>query len=127
MMANYQETTLAGMAYTRANSVEVSNGEVRKSISFNEERVINLDDGEVIRKPAGQVWSPFTADNALTEFALLDTTTGAETGATMTYQDLYVALYSLYLHLANERDAYVAAQEAAATEEPPAEEPAPAE
>lgn len=115
-MANYQETTLAGTAYTRANGVQVSNGETSKSISFQEERVINLDDGEVIRKPAGQVWSPFTAENALTEFALLDPTTGADTGATMTYQDLYVALYSLYLHLAAERDAYVA--EEAASDEP---------
>jgi len=123
-MANYKETTLAGASYIRANSVAVRNGESNKSISFYEEKVINLEDGEIIRKPSGEVSSAFTPENANTEFQVLNPGTGEPIdGATMTYADVYAALYSLYLHLATERDEYVAAREAAAA----AEEPAPAE
>lgn len=111
-MAEYKETTLAGTAYTRAMGVQVSNGDTHKAIEFQEERVINLSDGEVIRRPGGRVYSPFTTENALTAFPILDPTTGVDTGMTATYQDVYVQLYSLYLHLAAERDAYVAEQEA---------------
>ncbi len=117
-MANYKETTLAGTAYIRANSVNVSNGETSKAISFQEEKVINLDDGEVIRKQVGQVWSSFTAENAQTAFPLLNPETGQPLvdNATMTYEGVYMALYSLYLHLATERDAYVAQQAADAAQ-----------
>lgn len=103
-MANYKETTLAGTAYIRANSLEVINEADRKFISFNEERVINLDDGEVLRKYAGSVISEFTPENADTQFALLNPITGEDTGQTMSYQDVYTSLYSLYLSLALARD-----------------------
>lgn len=104
-MANYKETNLAGTSYIRSHRVEVVNGEVEKAIYFNEQKIINLDDGEVIRREAGSVGSEFTAENASTEFALLNPETGEVVGAPMTYQDVYVALYSLYIHLALERDA----------------------
>lgn len=135
-MANYKEANLVGESYVRANSVNVTNAESNKFILFNEERVINLEGGEILRKPFGSVSSSFTPENANTEFQVLNPGTGEPIdGATMTYADVYAALYSLYLHLATERDEYVAAQEAAAAaaeeeppaEEPPAEEPAPAE
>lgn len=129
-MANYKETNLAGTSYVRAGSLTVINGEANKSITFQEEQLINLESGDVIRKPAGQVWSPFTAENANTEFQVLNPGTGEPiAGATMTYADVYAALYSLYLHLATERDAMAeaAAEEEPAPEEPTAEEPAPAE
>ena len=104
-MANYKETTLAGTSYIRANRVEVSNSEVEKFISFSEEKVINLDDGEVLRRYAGSVISEFTPENADTQFALLNPITGEDTGQTMSYQDVYTSLYSLYLSLALARDA----------------------
>lgn len=135
-MANYKETNLAGTSYIRANGLSVKNGETEKRIIFAEEKVINLDDGEVFKQSAGSVQSLFTPENANTEFQVLNPGNGEPiAGATMTYADVYAALYSLYLHLATERDEYVAAQEAAeaeaeeepAPEEPPAEEPAPAE
>lgn len=127
-MANYKETNLAGTSYVRANYVNITNEESEKFITYHEEQLINLDGGEVIRKTAGVVSAPFTAENANTEFQVLNPGTGEPiAGATMTYADVYAALYSLYLHLATERDEYEAAQEAAAAEEPPAEEPAPAE
>lgn len=105
-MANYKETGLAGTSYVRANSVNIWNDENNKNITFQEEQVITLADGEVIRKPAGQVFSNFTAENASTAFPLLNPETGEPLvdGAQMTYEGVYAALYSLYLHLATERD-----------------------
>jgi len=103
-MANYQESDIAGTKYTRAYQVHVQNGMAAKAITFHEEEVINLAD-EVIQRKKGSVTAPFTSDNASTEFALVDPTTGADSGQAMSYQDVYVALYSLYLHLAAQRDA----------------------
>lgn len=103
---NYQETTLSGTSYIRSNSVQVANPLTGvKAISFMEEQVINLDGGEQIIRPQGGFQEPFTADNLLTEFALINPETGAPLGSTMTYQGLYVALYSLYFALATKRDA----------------------
>lgn len=121
-MANYKETTLAGTSYVRSNSVQINNGIDSKGITFQETEVINLDNGDTMSKSAGSVSEAFTADNALTEFSLINPETGADTGSTMTYQDLYVAIYSLYFKLALERDAFEAEQLAAA--EAAANEPA---
>jgi len=111
-MANYQETTVSGESYVRCNYVKINNGMASKIISFQEEKIINLED-ETIIKNLGSVSEEFKAENAATEFPLLNPETGEDTGATMSYQNLYVGLYSLYLYLAQVRDA--------------AEEPAPAE
>lgn len=113
-MANYKETTLAGTSYVRSDTVTINNGIESKSITFNETEVINLDNGETSSRSAGSVSEAFNPENALTEISLLNPETGADTGATMTYQDLYVAIYSLYFKLALERDAFEAEQLAAA-------------
>lgn len=133
-MANYKETNLAGNSYIRAHRVEVINGELEKAIYYVEQKVINLDDGEVIRRDAGVVGSQFTPENASTQFKILNPATGApvkeydpDTGSeiemTSTYQEVYTLLYSLYLHIAVERDAAEAAAQAEAEAEPVAEEP----
>jgi len=103
-MANYQESNVAGTKYLRAYQVHVNNGMTNKGITFHEEEVINLDGGEVIQRKAGTVSEGFTANNAATEFNLVNPVDGSPTGATMTYQEVYNALYSLYLHLGNVRD-----------------------
>ena len=102
-MANYQETNITGTKYRRAYQVHVANGMSDKTITFHEEDVINLVD-EVIQKKAGSVSKAFTAENANTSFAIVDPATGADSGQTMTYQEVYAALYGLYLHLAQQRD-----------------------
>lgn len=123
-MPNYQETTVAGSSYIRATNVHISNGVDEKFIAFVEEQVISLADGETIRKPAGEVFSEFTAENAGAKFDILnpvtglpvneyDPDTGAEITMTSTYQEVYTLLYSLYLHLAQQRDADAAASAAA--------------
>lgn len=113
-MSKYRETTLAGSSYVRANQVIIRNEIDAKGITFQETEVINLDNGENISKSAGSLSETLTAENALTEFDLLNPETNAPTGATMSYQDLYAAVYSLYFKLALERDAYEAEQLAAA-------------
>ena len=103
-MANYQESNVAGTKYRRAYQVHVANGMTNKAITFHEEDVLNLAD-DVIQQKAGSVSKALTADNANTSFSVVDPATGADSGQTMTYQEVYAALYGLYLHLAQERDA----------------------
>jgi hypothetical protein len=108
-MPNYKQTTLAGTAYTRASSVAVANPLTGvKAINFFEEQVVNLGD-EVMLRPQGGFQEPFTTENATTEFPLVNPETGEPIGQTATYMDLYVTLHSLYLHLAQRRDAALAA------------------
>lgn len=113
-MSNYKETTIAGTSYVRADRVTINNGVESKGITFNETEVINLSNGETMTKGAGSVSESFTADNATTAIPLINPETGADIGVSMTYQELYVAVYSLYFKLALERDAFEAAQIAAA-------------
>ena len=103
-MANYQETNVSGTSYTRANQIVVSNPlNGVKAISFMEEQVVNLE-GEQIFRQKGGIQEPFTAENIQEEFPLLNPEDGTPLGITTTYQQVYVTLYSLYMHLATKRD-----------------------
>jgi hypothetical protein len=104
-MANYNEQQVSGTSYTRAFSVVVSNGLNKKSIQFEEEDIFVLDDEQISRQLSGMVSEVFDDENAGTEIPLRNPVTGEPTSSTMTYQDIYVGLYSLYLKLALERDA----------------------
>lgn len=113
-MPDYKETTVSGTAYTRAHQVMIANPvEGVKAISFFEEQIVNLGD-EKIHRPQGGIQEPFTADNSQTEFDLVNPVDSTPLGMKSTYQDVYVLLHSLYLHVAAKRDAAVAAQAAAA-------------
>lgn len=103
-MADYKETTVSGTQYVRCHTVTILNPlDGVKAANFSEETVINLADRQ-IKEGAGGFQLPFTEDTAATEFPLLNPETGAPTGQTMTYTDLYVALYSLYIFGALARD-----------------------
>lgn len=70
---------------------------------IREETVINLAD-RVITEHAGEIRK--SVDNLSVSFPLRNPSTNEVIeGATMSYQDLYVGLFSLYWHLALERDA----------------------
>lgn len=101
-MANYRESSVAGTQYRRAGEVVISNGLEKKSIQFIEQDVVVLD-GTVVVKHGDTIDELFTLENAATPFDLLNPETGEVLGS-MTYQDLYVGLHSLYLHLATTRD-----------------------
>lgn len=101
-MPNYNESQVAGTAWQRCHTVTVRNplGGV-PVIEFAEERVIAID-GDDIKQWCQGCGKAF--DMAGT-FPLLDPATNATTGATMTHAQLYVAIYSLYMQTAAERDA----------------------
>ena len=104
-MQNYKETTVTGTSYVRANEVTVRNvlGGY-KGIMYSEEMVSVLGDN-IMRENIGAIHQEFTAENAATEFPLLDPITNEPIGSTATFQDVYVLLFSLYYHMAAARDA----------------------
>lgn len=110
-MSNYKQSTVTGDSWVRAKRVVVENPlNGTPAISFIEERVINLPD-QVITQSAGNVAEPFTPENALEEFPLRHPETGVLIGS-LTYQDVYVMLHNLYMHVAAKRDAANQAQQA---------------
>lgn len=103
-MSNYKQSTVTGDSWVRAVRVVVENpSEGTPAISSIEERILNLP-GQKITQSAGNVSEPFTPENAMEQFNLLNPETGAVIG-TAKYQDVYVLLHSLYLHVAAKRDA----------------------
>lgn len=104
-MANYNETPVSGQEWQRARLVQVNNEyEGNKSVTFVEEKILNLSDGRLIHSEAGQITEPFSEANANTAFPLVDPSTNQPIGQNMTYGAVYVALYSLYFYLAQIRD-----------------------
>lgn len=104
-MADYRQSTVSGHAWTRAYSVTLLNpiNEASTAI-FSEEDVVALGDGKHIKQPAGACSDEFTAANAGESFDLVHPVTGQVVG-TATYQDVYVLMASLYMHVALKRDA----------------------
>lgn len=103
MTVNYNETNVSGKKWRRANAVTVTNplNQLNNAwVVFNEEEVIELNTGELVKKDAGSLAGNFTT---VPTFNLLNPVNNEVVG-TMTPMELYVALYSLYMHLAQERD-----------------------
>jgi hypothetical protein len=101
-MPDYRESSVAGTQYQRGRGLYFENPlGAAPSLLVREERVINLTDRQIV-EPAGEILK--RVEDMSVWFEVLDPTTNIPTGETMTYQDLYVALYSLYWHLATERD-----------------------
>lgn len=107
-MANdYQQTSVSGTSYQRGRSLYFENQKDRPpSVLIREERVINLVDREIIES-AGEIRVDVT--DLSTEFELRNPVNNELLNQTATYQELYVLLYSLYWHLAEARDAALAA------------------
>lgn len=102
-MAEYKESSIAGTSYQRGRSMYFENPRLSTpSLLIREERVTILADREII-EPCGEILK--TVDDLSVSFQMRNPQTNQLIeGATMTYQDLYVALYSLYWSLALERD-----------------------
>ena len=100
---DYRAAPIAGTRWRRANHIEAFNpfGGVRM-IRFDEEDRTVLDTGESFGEPAGSVEQALV--DPATCFALRDPSTGQPTGQTMSHGELYVALWSLYIGLAEARD-----------------------
>ena len=104
-MQNYKETEVSGTSYVRAREVVVSNVlDGYKGIMYVEEEVSILG-SKIMRENVGAIHQEFTAENASTEFPLLNPITNEPIGATATFQEVYVLLFSMYYHMAALRDA----------------------
>lgn len=104
-MPDYNEQAGEFSSWVRCKYIGINNprpslGE--PSVTFVEEKVI-VADGEEIQRPLGNLVEPFTPANAGEAFDLVHPETGAVIDS-MTYQELYVALASAYLHVATKRD-----------------------
>lgn len=103
-MSKYNQTIAQGEVYTRAKRVICSNPlEGSRQITFIEEDVVTVGD-KTMMTDAGQISQPFTNNNGDTEFPLVNPLTGEDLGQTVTFQQLYVLLHSLYISLATKRD-----------------------
>lgn len=102
-MSDYKFSSVVGTSYTRGRSLYFENPlNSTPSLLVREERVINLIDSMLIEH-AGEIRK--VVDDLAVSFALRNPATNEVIpGAAMTYQDLYVGLFSLYWHLAEERD-----------------------
>lgn len=110
-MSDYRQTEVAGTSYTRGRSIYMENplGST-PSLLVREETVINLAD-RVITEHSGEIRK--VVDDLTVEFPIRNPATNEIIeGQTMTYQDLYVGLFSLYWSLALNRDAEEAAKAA---------------
>lgn len=101
-MPDYKQAELTGTEWQRCNLLSVSNPlGGTPEIVFSEERVVSLATGAITQFTEG-CRKQFSAAES---FPLLDPATNAPTGQTLTHGELYVALYSLYMQTAAERDA----------------------
>ena len=120
---NYKEENVD--IYTRAVQVLINNpvqADIDPSIKFFEEKVKVEGDNTVSLGMDGSVLHAHYTDlNKDTEFNLLNPEDNSVVG-TQTYEQFFLSLYSLYWHMALDRDSISPEPEAPA-EEPPVEEP----
>lgn len=103
-MANYNETNVTGTTWQRCHKIEIRNPNGgSKSAIFFEEEITSLENGRVIQEPITNIQEQFS--DPMKTIELLNPETGDQLGNTVTYQDVYVILYSLYMQLAAARDA----------------------
>lgn len=99
---NYKETIESGQVWTRCYRVEIVNPLDRApSVNMFEETVISIA-GQSITRPGRMLQKMFQATDVV---QLVNPATGEPLGASMTHQELYIALYSLWLATAQEHDA----------------------
>lgn len=106
MADDYRSTDVVGSSYQRARSLYFENPKGgTPSLLIREERVTTLADREICEH-AGEINISIPVEQMSTEFQLRNPTNNDPVpNGTMTYGDLYVALFSLYWHLAEARDA----------------------
>ena len=101
-MSDYRETAVTGTAWQRCCQIVIDNPRQGvPTVRFDEESVLALADGTEMRRPMGALAVPF---DPAKEIAMCNPATGALTGMTMNYAEVYAVLYSAYLAAALERD-----------------------
>lgn len=106
-MANYKEEIGTGVAWTRCKTVSIENPVLEKAyVNFIETKCAMVGDfaSEQFVGTISKEFDPTAVIN------LRNPETGELTGQTTTHADLYVAIYSLYIQSALERDEALANQ-----------------
>jgi hypothetical protein len=101
-MANYNEVVSQGTMWTRCYEITVSNpfAGLQKTAKFFEEDVVVLDQ-KIIPNRRGFLQKVFNPSDVV---ELRDPQTNQVTGETVTHEQIYSILYSLYMASAIERD-----------------------
>ncbi len=103
-MADYKESLISGKKWQRCNRIQIENPyNGSKYINMVEEEIADIGDGIMVNTPKGNIIEPFADPAAVVN--LINPETGESLGSTVTYQDIYVILHSLYIQLATQRDA----------------------
>jgi hypothetical protein len=101
-MPNYNQTNIQGTQWQRCHTVKILNPlENPKQIFFEEEIVVSVGEKHFHEWTVG-CSKQFESGGS---FPLLNPETGVPSGQSMTHQQLYEAIYSLYMQTAGERDA----------------------
>lgn len=102
-MANYNETPVVGSTWTRCSNIYIANSYgVTPTITFGEQQLIAIENQPPLVVNTNTSCS--TEFQASANIQILDPATGDPTGQTVTQQELYNILYSLYIATAKARD-----------------------
>jgi len=103
-MANYQESAVSGTQWRRASRIVIDNPQQgNPTILIVEDTATQLGDS-VINQPSGNLSA--TVEQGAT-FPLVNPATGEVIGES-SHDEVYALIYSLYMHLATQRDALIA-------------------
>lgn len=102
-MPDYRKGTVSGTTWQRCCRVDIRNPLNGPSVvDFYEEQVIVLSETDTLLRTVGGCSMEFSPTSSIPVY---DTTTGTQTGTTITHADVYTALYSAYMAAALARDA----------------------
>jgi hypothetical protein len=105
----YKEAEITGSRWVRARTVTMVNPlEGEQVAHFQEEEVFTDGEGVLVTRDVSNCSITFDPEGVIT---LLNPETSEPLGATMTHQQFYVALYSLYIQAAAARDATMVEEE----------------
>jgi len=101
-MADYKQQSTSVDKYNRFSTITILNPLNRAPlVSALEEQVLSIS-GETILRQVGEINKPF---NPYENFPERDPATGELTGNTLSSADVYKAIYSYVVRMAEERDA----------------------
>ena len=102
-MANYKESNVTGITWQRCNRIDIRNPyEEPKFAVFIEEEITDFGNDKIVKSPVGQILADFTDPSIIVN--LINPETGESLNSSITYQDIYIMLHSLYIQLATQRD-----------------------
>lgn len=103
MTFKYKNRDVEGKAWKRANSVTIYNDyNETPRVMFAEESIVEVD-GEVLRRPVGELTLAIVEEAVTESFPILNPD-GSDSGRTGTIGQISELLTSAYVHYANLRD-----------------------